>query len=136
MNKNLLSQTPKSPMVKMARLMELQAIVKKLKPEIDELKADLLKVTQDLDVYTLKTGNYTLSRAKRITPQVVDFKLLKETLDKEDIPYETEEVFTAQTNVMFKQAIADKRELAGLEALETEYISIRLSDKVKEVNKE
>jgi hypothetical protein len=37
---------------------------------------------------------------------------------------------------MFKQAIADKRELAGLEALETEYISIRLSDKVKEVNKE
>ena len=120
-------------MVKMARLMELQAIVKKLKPEIDELKADLLKVTQDLDVYTLKTGNYTLSRAKRITPQVVDFKLLKETLDKEDIPYETEEVFTAQTNVMFKQAIADKRELAGLEALETEYISIRLSDKVKEV---
>jgi len=133
MNKNLLSQTPKSPMVKMARLMELQAIVKKLKPEIDELKADLLKVTQDLDVYTLKTGNYTLSRAKRITPQVVDFKLLKETLDKEDIPYETEEVFTAQTNVMFKQAIADKRELAGLEALETEYISIRLSDKVKEV---
>jgi len=132
MNKNLLSQTPKSPMVKMARLMELQAIVKKLKPEIDELKADLLKVTQDLDVYTLKTGNYTLSRAKRITPQVVDFKLLKETLDKEDIPYETEEVFTAQTNVMFKQAIADKRELAGLEALETEYISIRLSDKVKD----
>ena len=133
MNKNLLSQTPKSPMAKMQKLMELQAIVKELKPQIDELKADLLKVTQDLDVYTLKTGDYTLSRAKRITPQVVDFKLLKETLDKEDIPYETEEVFTAQTNVMFKQAIADKRELAGLEALETEYISIRLSDKVKEV---
>ena len=129
MNKNLLSQTPKSPMAKMQKLMELQSIVKELKPQIEELKADLLKVTQDLDVYTLKTGAYTLTRAKRITPQIVNFELLKKTLDELDIPYTTEEVFTDQTKVMFKQAIEEKKELAGLEALETEYISVRIKEK-------
>ena len=129
MNKNLLSNTPKSPMQKMAKLIELQTIVKDLKPQIDELKADLLKVTQDLNVYTLKTGEYTLSRAKKITPQVVDFQTLKKSLEEADIPYMTEEVFSEQMNVVFKQAIEEKKDLAGLEAKETEYITVRITKK-------
>ena len=132
---DLLNNTPKSPMQKMEKLMELQNIVKKLKPQIDELKADLLKVTQDLDVYTLKTGQYTLSRAERITPQVINFKLLKESLDKAEIPYMTEEVFTDQMTLVFKQAIKEKRELEGLESLTTEYISVRIREKESEVKK-
>lgn len=126
MNKNLLSSTPKSPMQKVEKLMEYQAIVKDLKPKIDELKADLLKITQDLDVYTLKTGRYTISRAKKVTPKVIDFKQLKESLDKAEIPYITEEVFAEQMKLVFKQAIEEKRELEGLESLITEYISIRI----------
>ena len=128
MNKNLLSSTPKSPMQKVEKLMEYQAIVKDLKPKIDELKADLLKITQDLDVYTLKTGRYTISRAKKITPKVINFKQLKESLDKAEIPYITEEVFAEQMKLVFKQAIEEKRELEGLEALVTEYISIRIKE--------
>ena len=128
MNKNLLSNTLKSPMQKVEKLIEYQAIVKDLKPKIDELKADLLKVTQDLDVYTLKTGRYTISRAKKITPKVINFKQLKESLDKAEIPYITEEVFAEQMKLVFKQAIEEKRELEGLEALVTEYISIRIKE--------
>ena len=128
MDRNLLSNTPKSPMQKVEKLMEYQAIVKDLKPKIDELKADLLKVTQDLDVYTLKTGRYTISRVKKITPRVIDFKTLKNSLDKAEIPYITEEVFAEQMKVVFKQAIEEKRELEGLEGLITEFISIRIRE--------
>ena len=128
LNNNLLSNTPKSPMQKVEKLMEYQAIIKDLKPKIDELKADLLKITQDLDVYTLKTGRYTISRAKKITPKVINFKQLKESLDKAQIPYITEEVFAEQMKLVFKQAIEEKRELEGLEGLVTEYISIRIKE--------
>ena len=121
-----------SPMVKAKRLMELLALVKSVKPEIDELKADLLKVTQDLGVLTLKTEGYTISRAKRVTPEVTSFKLLKASLVENNIPFETEETFTKQMDVLFKKLIEDKRELDGLEGKETEYISVR----VKEVENE
>ena len=129
MNKNILSATPKSPMMKAKRLMELQALVKSVKPEIDELKADLLKVTQDLGVLTLKTEEYTISRAKRITPEVTDFKTLVEELKENKIPYGLQTVFADYMTVTFKKLIEDGRELDGLEAKITEYIAVRIREK-------
>ncbi len=130
MNKNLLSDTPKSPMQKAEKLIELQAILKEIKPQIDELKADLLKVTQQLDVYTLKTGSYTISRAKRVTPHIVDFETLKSSLEKENIPFDTvvEESFAPFMIETFKKAIEEGRKLDGLEGVETEYISVRVKE--------
>lgn len=142
MNKNLLSMTPKSPMQKAARMIELRKKVDQLKAEIEPLqqeidlyKGDLLKITQDLDVLTLKTGDYTISRAIRVTPQIIDFKELKEDLIDKDIPFETEEVFTPQTMEMFKEAIKQGKKLNGLEEKETQYISVRIA-KDKEVKNE
>lgn len=129
---DLLTQKANSPMEKAQYLVELQKMSFEIKKRIDEYKADLLQVTQDLDVLSLKTGAYTISRAKRITPQVVNFNLLKKSLDKADIPYMTEEVFSKQMDAVFKQAIEEKRELDGLEARETEYITVRIA-KDKEV---
>lgn len=126
MNKKLLTNTPKSPMVKAARLFELQKLMKELKPEIESLKADLLKVMQDMDVLTLKTGSYTLSKAKRITPRIEDFKTLKKSLEEQKIPFETVETFAPFMSEVFKEAIDQGRELEGLGKLETEYVSIRL----------
>jgi len=122
-------KTPDSPIAKANRLLELQTIYKKIKPEIDELKADLLRTTQELDVYTLKTGDYTISRAKRVTPRVTNFEALKEDLESREIEVYTEEVFAPQMDVVFKQAINQGTKLNGLDALETEYISIRLREK-------
>jgi len=117
------------PMDKAKRLMELQQIMKEIKPEIDELKADLLRVTQELDVYTLKTGEYTISRSKRITPQITDFDALKADLVKNEIEVYTEEVFAPQMDLVFKLAIEKGREFEGLDGKTTEYISIRLAKK-------
>lgn len=127
MNKNLLSQTPKSPMAKAARLIELQNIMKSIKPEIDAIKADLLKVTQELDVYTLKTGSYTISRAKKVTPEVVNFETLKKSLDEKNIPYQTVKAFSVNMRHVFQKLIEDKVEIEGLDGLETEYIMVRIN---------
>ena len=107
--------------------MKLQAIMKEIKPEIDELKADLLKITQDLDVLSLKTGEYTISRAKRITPKIEDYEMLKKSLTEAGLEVYTQEVFAPQMDVVFKQAIEEGRELKGLDSLVTEYITIRLA---------
>ena len=126
--KDLIKKTNIVPTAKIARLMQLEVFQKQTKREIEELRADLLKVTQDLDVLTLKTGKYTISRAKRVTPTVSDFKTLCKSLDKQNIPYETMETFTPQMSVVFKEAVKQGRELDGLEVKETEYISIRVKD--------
>lgn len=128
---DLLTAQKDSPMEKVRKLVELQALLKVIKPQIEMLKEELLAVTQEMDVYTLKTGQYTISRAKRITPQVVNFQQLKESLKQADIPYMTEEVFTEQMTLVFKQAIEAGKELEGLEGKETEYITIRLPKEVK-----
>lgn len=121
--------TPKSPMQKAARLFELQTLMKEIKPEIEALKDDLLSAMQSNDTLTLKTGSYTLSRASRTTPKVVDYETLKESLIKSDIPFETIETFAPFMTDVFKRIVEEGKELEGLEALKTEYISIRLTKK-------
>ena len=128
---DLLVKNANSPMEKAQKIVELTKIIKDAKAIVDEYKIDLLKVTQEMDVLTLKTGSYTISRAKRITPRVTDFKTLKESLDKENIPYEVEEAFTPQMDLVFKNLVKEDRKLDGLEALETEYIMIRTPEKVE-----
>ena len=125
---NNLTKTNIIPTVKIQRLMELEVQYKEIKKQIDEYRADLLKVTQDLDVLTLKTGKYTISRGKRLTPHVTDFKTLCASLDKAEIPYETEVTFTPQMSVMFRQLVKEDREMPGLDVTETEYISIRVKE--------
>ena len=125
---DILTQNPNSPAVKAKKLMELQTIYKELKPQIDELKADLLQIMQEQDVLTLKTGTYTLSRAKRITPQVIDFKTLKASLEQANIDVLTEEVFAPQMDIVFKQAIEEGKQFDGLESKTTEYVSVRIKE--------
>lgn len=126
-NTDILLVNANSPMEKAAALVELETLHKKVKDKIAIYKADLLKITQDLDVYTLKTGSYTITRAKRITPQIIDFETLKLSLKKEDIPFDVKEVFADYMTEVFKTAIEEKRPLDGLGILETEYIMIRVS---------
>lgn len=128
---DLLVKNANSPMEKAAKVVELTEFIKAAKVIVDEYKVDLLKATQEMDVLTLKTGSYTITRAKRITPKVLDFKTLKDSLDKADIPYEVEEAFTPQMTVVFKNIVKEGKKLEGLEALETEYIMIRTPEKVE-----
>lgn len=126
MKNDVLINKKDSPMQKVQKLIELQAIYKDIKPQIDELKAELLQITQELDVLTLKTGDYTITRAKKITPQVINYSLLKQTLIDQNIPFQIKETFADHMKETFKEAIKEGKELAGLEGLETEYITIRI----------
>lgn len=119
----------KSLTQKAADLVLMEAQLKDLKQKVADYKAELLKATQELDVLTLKTGSYTIVRAKRITPQVANFKELKKSLDLAEIPYTTTEVFSDYMKPVFRQLVDDGKLLPGLEVLETEYISIRVPDK-------
>lgn len=125
-----------APITKAKRFVELSQEAKilrdKLKVVNDELsiyRDDLLKSTQELGVYTLKTEDYTISRVRRITPIIEDFDVLKNTLEKENIPYETELVFK-NMDALFKDVIKQERELKGLGSRETQYIMVRVNKKV------
>jgi glutamate-1-semialdehyde aminotransferase len=126
------SKSPRTAIAKAKRLMELQALYKQIKPEIDQLKAELLEITKKLGVVTLKTEDYTISRVKKVTPEVTDFETLKAELEKNNIPYGTKEVFADYMSLTFKKLIEDGRKLEGLEAKESEYVAVRLA-KGKEV---
>jgi len=114
-----------------AQLCEKSVKLAQLKKQIDaaykEVQQKLLEKTQELDIYTLKTGTYTITRAKRITP-VIEFDTLKATLEAEKIPYTTKVVFGDQMADVFKQALKDGKKLEGLESKESEYITIRVRE--------
>ena len=126
MNDLLTLDNKLSPMQKAERLMKLAELKKQVESAYNQLRDELLVVTQQLDVLTLKTGTYTITRAKRVTPQVVSFEQLKATLDKENIPYTTKTVFGDGMDLVFKQAIKEGRELEGLNVTTTEYITVRV----------
>jgi len=113
------------PIEKIKRLVELDKQYDTIKAERDQLRSDLLKVTQELDVLTLKTGEYTISRGKRLTPQVTSFETLKNSLTKANIPWDVIEVFAPHTINSFREVAKQGIELDGLEVKETQYISIR-----------
>lgn len=136
MKNDLLIQKKNSPMEKAGKLVKLGAKAKALRAELDlitdqmqPLKDDLLKTTQDLGVLTLKTEKYTISRAIRISPQVEDFETLKASLEKENVPVLTEVVFAPQMDEVFKEALKEGREFKGLGKRETQYITVRVKDK-------
>ena len=118
-----------TPMEKADQLVQLEAIKKGIDKKIKEYKADLLKATQELDVLQLKTGKYTISRVSRVTPRVLDFETLKESLEKAHIPYDTQETFSDHMRAVFTRAVKEGKQLDGLDALETEYVMVRIAKK-------
>lgn len=102
-------------------LMRLESLEKKIKTTIDERKSQLLARMQELGVKQLKTDNYTLSLARRVTPKVIDFETVKQSLEDKNIPYTVKEVFGDEMKDVFKQV----QDLDGLEVKETEYLLIR-----------
>lgn len=116
-----------SPMQKAEKLVKLAALKKQVTEAYNQLRDDLLQITQELDVYTLKTGSYTISRAKKITPSVTDVEELKAALDERDIPYKMKEVFADFMAPVFKQLVEQGTELSGLEGKVTEYVSVRVA---------
>ncbi len=129
MNNNLLSFEPNSPSQKAQALVQLETIKKQVNERIAQYKEELLYIMQQQKALTLKTEDYIVTRAKRVTPQVIDFNTLKDSLEKNEIPVVTEEVFAPQMDVVFKNLIEMGKPIDGLEAKTTEYIMVKVNKK-------
>jgi hypothetical protein len=126
---DLLVTSPNSPQEKATQLVELMALQKQIAPKIQTLKEDLLHAMQENGEITgFKTKSYTITLAKRTTPQVINYKALKKSLEDAGIEVITEEVFAPQMDLVFKQAIEEGREFEGLESKVTEYVSVRVKE--------
>ena len=116
---------------KAKELMELEVMQNQIKAKILEYKTELLAYMQEHKTLGLKTETYTLTRAKKVTPQVVDFKQLKESLDEANIPVMTKVVVDESMMRVFNVLIEEGREMPGLDSLETEYIMVRVKETKK-----
>lgn len=111
---------------KAEELIMLEKAYKEIKQKLDQYRADLLEETKRMNVLSLKTEAYTISRVKKTLPRVLNVPALRKALEQENIPYETQEVFSDHMTPVFKQLIEDGRSLDGLSAIESEYITIRV----------
>lgn len=131
----LLTEQPTSMLDKAAKLAALEDLKREVENLIDHYKTELLADYQKADLWLLKAGNYTISRVPRITPHVDNFILLKEALEKADIPVETKEVFSDLMKPVFRQLAEDNREMPGFSYTKIEYIALRPTGKHNESKK-
>jgi len=129
MNTNIefLNKEANSPMQKAEALIELETIKKQIEEKIVAYREQLLEATKELDVLSLKTGTYTISRVKKLYPKVIDFEQVKTSLEKENIPYDVVETFADHMKETFKQIAEDGKQIDGLEISESEYIMVRIN---------
>lgn len=127
MNNDIMNQEADSPMQKAQALIQLEAIKKQIDEKISKYRADLLETTRNLNVLSLKTEEYVISRVKKTYTSVSDFETLKASLEKENIPYDTVETFADHMKETFKQIAESGKKLEGLETKDSEYIMIRLA---------
>jgi len=112
-----------SPMEIAEKVVELEKLQRQLKIKVSDMKAQLLKTTQDLDVLTLKTGSYTISRVKRQNLNVINKKALAEELESMGIDV----IYSIDMDYM-KPVVKNRvEELNNAEMTDTEYISIRIN---------
>ncbi len=114
-----------TPAEKAAQLLKLKDVKKQVDSRIEALQAELLAVAQETGIQTIKTAEFTLSVATRVTPKVADYEKLKESLDEAGIPYSVRETFGEEMNSVFKALLKSDNAPAGLGGTVTEYIAIR-----------
>lgn len=107
-----------------------QKIITPLKEERDKLQSAILEELQKQEQYSIRFKDYTISRAVRKTPKVIDenkiINQLKELgLDKEYTRLSLNDNFKA----LARQAIKEGKLFEGLEVEEREYISISQAKK-------
>lgn len=67
-------------------VMKLQQLQKQIDERLPELRATLLQKLKENDVEQLKTGSYTISRVRRVTPIIEDEQEVFDALNEAKIP--------------------------------------------------
>ncbi len=121
----LVQESILTPAKKAENLLKLREAKRQIEERIELLNSELLEAMRATDSLSIKTSSFTISRAKRVTPFVENYKALKQDLDEKRIPYTTKEVFGDEMAGVFRQAVKEGRQLDGLSSRETEYITIK-----------
>ena len=114
---------------KAQQIIKLEAAKDKIDSALSELRADLLTATKEQGVLTLKTEDYTITRATRETLKVTDHKTAAIELDAMNIPVLTETVLSDSTKKVLKELIKQGKEFDSASVQSTEYISIKINKK-------
>jgi hypothetical protein len=109
------------------QIIKLTNLKKEVASKLDDLKAELLRITQENDVYTLKTGQYTISRGHRDTVNILDHKSAFDYLIERDIPAETVTRLSPETESLVKGMVKKGTPVNGASLQQTEYISVRVA---------
>lgn len=129
-----------NPTEKTEYLAKLTELRKRINAEYKILTDELLQATKDLGIRSLKTDNYTLSRAKKVNIKVADLNQAKADLEARAMPVKTEmiETFDELTLNMLKEyykakeknkelCLDDDSDIKGIEKSFTEYITVKIN---------
>lgn len=109
------------------KVIKLTELKKQITEQLDELKAQLLEFTQANDVYTLKTGSYTISRGKRQTITILDHKAAFDSLSELFNEPTMIEVLSPSDQKMVSDLVKKGKQIKGTTHQTTEYISIKVA---------
>ena len=112
-----------TPMEAAKQMVKLEKLKKEVDVKLRDLKQYLLVTMKDLDVLTLKTGTYTLSRRTWKKAMVQDDDKAIAFLEKAQIPVETKTVLDMDfMKTPLDNLMKDGVQVDGVEYKETEYV--------------
>lgn len=118
--------TPSEMAVKLVKLTQLK---KQVDAEIQEYRDKLLEETRRNDVLTLKTGQYTISRCKRITPTLENLEDLRGWFTDMGLTFATKEVPEDWVMSTVRDSVKKGNIPEGISAQETEYVVVKVNKK-------
>ena len=111
---------------KARQFLKLAELKKEIGERYDQIRKELLETTQNLGIKQLKTNDYTISRAKRVTVTIYDDKEAGMALEKLGVPVKYEKKIASHLLPTIK-ALASNKDIAGIEKKETEYILVKIN---------
>jgi hypothetical protein len=119
-----------------AQMVKLETLKKDVEARLRVIKQELLTTMQDLDVLTLKTGSYTLTRRMWKKAMVNDDEAAIKALEAMGVPTETKVVLDmGLMKIPVDNLLNEGKEIDGIELRETPYVSVRLAKDTKKVVK-
>jgi hypothetical protein len=111
------------------KYVEIANNLKKLKAIEAELKARLLEQMSNAGLVSFKTKDFTITKASRVSITITDHAKAGKALDDMGVPVSYETVLTKPTQEAVKTLAKQQVAIEGVEASESQYITIRTAKK-------
>ena len=118
------AKTPAEMALKLVKLKELKA---EIDGQLKEINIKLLEEMSALGVLTLKTDQMTISRASRTTSKVTNLADAQHYFKEKGLPFGVKMVADDVTMNVVKEMVKSGITPDGIEANNTEYVTVRLA---------